>query len=622
MANNNSIIQTLTLDKLENYNFRIPLYQRPYAWKEEHIIQLLEDLKTFHKKDSEKNYYLGNIVVSKIKENYFDVIDGQQRLTTLFLMLKMIEKDYFGLNYEIREEDNNFLNHFNIENPIETFKEHIQAISKWRNENKDLNLENLLNKIEIAFTQIPKEVDVVKYFEVMNNRGKQLEKHQILKAKFLETLKDDKEFDYAKIWDYCSEMNTPIEDLIYYNDFTKDDRQKNDGEGVFKKLRQNLLSFKFKDIKSKNIEIFSNSDDNKDKIRILDIIKSPNKSNDNYKEEYYSKKEYKSIVKFPIFLIQVLKIFISKRNLEEDFKSLDKIIANDRYLLDYFFGVKEHPDFLFKEASLAKDFILFLFKMRILFDYFIFKRDEKDEALFIGRDNKELLMIELLFNASAPQYFTQDWISVALSWLYENQEKILQENFINDFKDFLESFDNDLAKVRLSDTKIIDFVNEKIKDLNHTQKELNIEQLENILNRGTSTPHYWFYKLDYLLWKDFTNFENDFKKFKVDKNDFKLSRLNSIEHIHPQSKADEFEKDGECEIDFFGNLALISNHMNSKLIDQSFENKKSDIEKQVKNKTIESLKMLLVYSKYDEWNKENCKEHHKAMLKILKDSIN
>ena len=58
--------------------------------------------------------------------------------------------------------------------------------------------------------------------------------------------------------------------------------------------------------------------------------------------------------------------------------------------------------------------------------------------------------------------------------------------------------------------------------------------------------------------------------------------------------------------------------MNSALIDKGFDNKRLKIKEQINNGTIESLKMILVYSKYKGWNEKNCKEHHSEMIEILK----
>lgn len=66
----------------------IPLYQRAFAWEDEEISQLIEDIKDF----TEDNYYIGSLVVNK-NGNQYEVIDGQQRLTALFLLLKSLKVD-------------------------------------------------------------------------------------------------------------------------------------------------------------------------------------------------------------------------------------------------------------------------------------------------------------------------------------------------------------------------------------------------------------------------------------------------------------------------------------------------------------------------------------------------
>ena len=67
----------------------IPLYQRAYAWTDEQIKQLIEDVIDI---DNDKNYYIGTLIVHK-NNNQYEVVDGQQRLTTLYLLLS-----YLGCN--------------------------------------------------------------------------------------------------------------------------------------------------------------------------------------------------------------------------------------------------------------------------------------------------------------------------------------------------------------------------------------------------------------------------------------------------------------------------------------------------------------------------------------------
>ena len=95
-------------------HYFIPLYQRGYKWESKHIIKLLEDIHTF-KQESNKFYCLQNITIVA-KDNCFNVIDGQQRLTTLTVLLSILDKKNLVKNKiqfpnnSIRKETNIFIN--------------------------------------------------------------------------------------------------------------------------------------------------------------------------------------------------------------------------------------------------------------------------------------------------------------------------------------------------------------------------------------------------------------------------------------------------------------------------------------------------------------------------------
>ena len=76
-----------------DYQFSIPDYQRPYAWGREQTLQLIADLADALDRDTTEDYFLGSVVLVKAdKEAAADVIDGQQRLTTVTILLSLLRE--------------------------------------------------------------------------------------------------------------------------------------------------------------------------------------------------------------------------------------------------------------------------------------------------------------------------------------------------------------------------------------------------------------------------------------------------------------------------------------------------------------------------------------------------
>lgn len=79
------------------FDYHIPAYQRPYAWTEEESGTLFDDLYDFFRTEDDDNYFLGSIVLIKEDNNpHSDVIDGQQRLTTLTILLAALASHFDG----------------------------------------------------------------------------------------------------------------------------------------------------------------------------------------------------------------------------------------------------------------------------------------------------------------------------------------------------------------------------------------------------------------------------------------------------------------------------------------------------------------------------------------------
>ena len=87
-VNKQSVRQLLETGK--NQKFIIPEYQRPYAWTDEQIQILFDDLVEYTENNSEATYFLGTIVSYENDNNEQEIIDGQQRITSLFLLLRAI----------------------------------------------------------------------------------------------------------------------------------------------------------------------------------------------------------------------------------------------------------------------------------------------------------------------------------------------------------------------------------------------------------------------------------------------------------------------------------------------------------------------------------------------------
>lgn len=127
----NNILELKTINDLRKMNFFIPSYQRGYRWSNKEVTDLLDDIAAFTPKQidddgDKKTWYCLQPIVVKImqkqdnndsgKEQY-EVIDGQQRLTTIYLILYYLNQQYmekrqkplFELNYQTREASHNFL---------------------------------------------------------------------------------------------------------------------------------------------------------------------------------------------------------------------------------------------------------------------------------------------------------------------------------------------------------------------------------------------------------------------------------------------------------------------------------------------------------------------------------
>ena len=231
-----TILQLLS----EDVKYQIPVYQRNYAWGRPQIRALIQDVYDYYLKSqiSVENYYIGSLVVAK-KEHYFEVLDGQQRFTTLNLMalflkskLKNSKYDQFNsisLSFESREKSEillkslwKFVSDQSIEKEIDRliaqYGDHAilrgyriiqEECSKIVQEDELGKFSDyLFDRVVILRTIIPELADVTHYFDALNNRGEQLEAHEVIKAHFLSLLSTDEDDRHVvhQVWSACQDM--------------------------------------------------------------------------------------------------------------------------------------------------------------------------------------------------------------------------------------------------------------------------------------------------------------------------------------------------------------------------------------------------------------------------------
>jgi len=187
------IQKIITLSNLTKEKLIIPPYQRPYKWKEKHVVRLLDDIFEFVILNK-KVYRIGNIILHHDAVGKNNIVDGQQRLTTISLLLKQLDESFSGLllneEYSHRISKENIVNNFRVINKW--------LYSKFGNDsdNKKENFrKQIIEKCEFVLFTVFKEDEAFQLFDSQNARGKDLEPYDLLKAFHLREMLFDSEED-------------------------------------------------------------------------------------------------------------------------------------------------------------------------------------------------------------------------------------------------------------------------------------------------------------------------------------------------------------------------------------------------------------------------------------------
>ena len=212
--------------------YEVPIYQRNYAWGKDEINSLVQDV---YDSIGPSTYYIGTLVTFHKGDNVFEVIDGQQRLTTIRLILSILNTNIKNiLTYRARKKSDYTLKKLseqnadlsdpkNLDNFIKQLDDPdngiINGLKHVRNAIDDIVGNDkekfrifFLDNVHIIHYQVPRDIDLNHYFEVMNSRGEQLEKHEIVKAQLMQKLSNGREqTTFNSIWQACSQMSVYVQ---------------------------------------------------------------------------------------------------------------------------------------------------------------------------------------------------------------------------------------------------------------------------------------------------------------------------------------------------------------------------------------------------------------------------
>ncbi|WP_020005366.1 DUF262 domain-containing protein [Brachyspira innocens] len=667
---------TFSLNKIikEEMYFSIPNYQRNYVWKEEQIRKLLEDIENAIINNNNE-YYIGSLIVfHRDDDNRYDLVDGQQRFTTICLLLiqikKIIDNNEFVLKFLYKERlifrARKFANLFNEENQNSDFyianKEINHFLNRINSDKSIITLNRFIKyiaeKLTFVINKMPNknQMYINKLFETFNNRGRQLQQHEILKSYLLSKVNNRN--IYSKIWESCSIMDNYIEknlkDILKLDNKTlqtlvnADNRGKADDKDV--SLSENIEEY-LKSI----IKETENQDNLKSKrghnfyaiLENYDFEDLDNQfENDlpNDSESNYEAPKIRSIISFPMLLLHTLRIFLIENKIAKTVDVKEKELIN---IFKYIFD----DDNISKKTSY---FFKLLWKIRVLFDKYVIKfvsddANEDGEVLSIcnlvyrknyksierriDKNNKALSMLQSIL------YYTQE--SITQYWLTPFLYQCIKINDANELYKYLMKLDKLYQYLMKLDNLLYFYESDK----NLSEKTIEIsaididgyyhdnteniikkleEELQNLNYYGCN--RYWFYKLEFILWYNYynninsnifnQNDDNINKKIQEILNKFRITSKNSIEHVYPQNPENS-PKWEDIYLHNFGNLVLISQGLNSEYSNKPYHEKLARFRTNLDRGNIESLKSLLIF-KNEKWNVETCEKHLEKVIELYK----
>lgn len=699
--------EVLTVAELfAHHSYRVPLYQRAYAWTSTEVDTLLIDIRDARLNSRSLNagyetrdYYIGSVIVDAVRSNdrtVYEVVDGQQRLTTLFIILALTSENRSGrtmhkaplseaLTFEGRDtagEDLRRLARDGREAISRLRTDGIKHVAElveqaWiRGEHSDLatteavdgvtfgqeDSQYLLQHVKLLRTALPPDTDLNHYFEVMNTRGEQLEKHEILKGQLLGELSDARSVErdcFSLIWDACSVLDRHLQTqfsvksredveerrLLFGDQWNS--LQPRNAQELFD-LVERILPTPTRPRLGKPSETgFAPSE-----LRLLDILDRNDPQEPSSIAGPFLDQEsgsYGSIIDFPNLLLHVLRLHRGESFSWEDpgGGSVETVRLEDKHLLAEFqrsIRAIRGPESRRTTGQWVRDFAYLLLKTRFLLDTYVIRTQPTAAG-----DDEENWVIHRAFRY-APPSMRASQLSARSTFRPEEAEGAPSTDPQRSTHRRVVMLQ---AMFQVSDTRraskyflfqILEWLNQRADSHNVNGDEF-AEELEAMarsrlraldfttaMNDGTHAPNFLFNVLDYELWRlaEIADSAEHMRllspevaaRLKKVSPSFRFRYRTSVEHFYPvQPSAEQGHRQlAPADSNSFGNLCIMSRSENSR------RNNLMPIPKAKEfAPTLQSLKFQLMSAlalQDHDWEEKHIRIHGEAMLRVLENAAN
>lgn len=579
-----NVLSLFSQIKKSHYRFLVPVYQRQYAWRENEIHQLMDDLFSVGRSGEDENisaaslgesrvtsYYIGSLICLEEdeKEKKFKVCDGQQRLITLILLFKAIslsleraglEKDPIDLfdllefdgvkdcynkilkqildssnaqedNSESERDDEETLKHplvsgFNI------IQNYLRRGGQEDNAEEIEYAQAVLagaKKTLLKLNLLPPKTDENHLFITINKMAFQLEQADYIKAKLMEIMcnTENGRRRFNELWEAVKNMD---EYLV---------------SGVDARKRASLFGQDYLSIPSdRAIETFLEDEEEKTEVsseceglfQVLNSAPRPEHANAGNGDENNSELDRReSILTFPYFLSYCLRVFFRFKASADIRPDRNRIPIDDKLILKAFTNLADREE--------IKEFFFFLIRFRFFYDVLVVRsnnrasqtdKNEKRWVILCAINNDKSDKNKISYDRSCLEKDTHDYLVQLQSCLRVNftspKSMIWLEEFMCKAYEMFrveQKWDRESAKFK----DLLLFLR------NWTRKKVS-EEL-NKADSGTKTPHILFNYLDFLIWEVVRTQSKDIVIQTLgcaieDADSFEFAFRNSVEHFYPQ----------------------------------------------------------------------------------------